>query len=83
MIEDSSSPSSFLIAGLGNPGRRFREDRHNIGFMVLDRLAASCDLRFSRKQQNALVTDGLIGGPSGHRRQGGGDAPHTNEKHGT
>jgi len=60
MIEENSSPSPFLIAGLGNPGRRFRKDRHNIGFMVLDRLIKSFDLRFSRKQQKALVTDGQI-----------------------
>lgn len=29
----------FLITGLGNPGAAYRNNRHNIGFMVLDRLA--------------------------------------------
>jgi PTH1 family peptidyl-tRNA hydrolase len=45
----------FLIVGLGNPGREYRENRHNIGFMLLDRLAVKLNARFTRLQSNALT----------------------------
>jgi PTH1 family peptidyl-tRNA hydrolase len=46
---------TFLLVGLGNPGREYRETRHNIGFMLLDRLASRLKVRFSRLQSKALI----------------------------
>ncbi len=46
---------TFLIVGLGNPGREYRENRHNIGFMLIDRLSVRLDARMRRMQSKALL----------------------------
>ncbi len=47
----------WLIAGLGNPGRSFRENRHNAGFMVLDRAAKRWAVEFTKTQNQALMAE--------------------------
>ena len=61
-MTETARPSPLLIIGLGNPGRGYRRNRHNIGFQVLDALAESLDARFTRMQANALVTDARLEG---------------------
>jgi peptidyl-tRNA hydrolase, PTH1 family len=51
-----NNPQLFLIAGLGNPGREYRANRHNVGFMVIDRLATRLGVKFTRLESKALVT---------------------------
>ena len=50
----------YLIVGLGNPGNRYRATRHNIGFMVLEKLAAKLEVDLRQKSFNALWGKGKI-----------------------
>jgi PTH1 family peptidyl-tRNA hydrolase len=52
----------FLVAGLGNPGEQYAATPHNMGFLVVDRLAARHSIRMTRKECQALVGQGTIGG---------------------
>jgi PTH1 family peptidyl-tRNA hydrolase len=45
----------YIIIGLGNPGRKFEHNRHNVGFMLLNRLAARLGESFGKVQSKALV----------------------------
>jgi PTH1 family peptidyl-tRNA hydrolase len=55
MFTDPEPTNFYLIAGLGNPGRDYRETRHNIGFMALDRLSSRLGQPFGKVQSQALV----------------------------
>ncbi len=46
----------YLVTGLGNPGRQYSENRHNVGFMLVSRLADRLGVSFSRLESKALVT---------------------------
>jgi PTH1 family peptidyl-tRNA hydrolase len=57
-VQTRPTSQVFLVAGLGNPGRQYKNTRHNIGFLVIDRLAERLGLSFGRVQLRALVSDG-------------------------
>ncbi len=53
---EEKTPQVRLIAGLGNPGPEYEHTRHNIGFLVVDRLAAHFELRWKKStKQDALL----------------------------
>jgi peptidyl-tRNA hydrolase, PTH1 family len=52
----------FLVIGLGNPGREYKDTRHNIGFQVIDRLCKVMSISLSRMQSKALVGLGTLEG---------------------
>ncbi|MCM1252792.1 MAG: aminoacyl-tRNA hydrolase [Clostridium sp.] len=52
----------YIIAGLGNPGGKYENTRHNAGFMVIDAAAEKHHIAVTEKKHKALIGKGMIGG---------------------
>ena len=52
----------FLIVGLGNPGDEYEWSRHNLGFMLIDKLAADVAVTVKRRECRSLVGSAVIEG---------------------
>ena len=51
-----------VICGLGNPGRKYENTRHNIGFITIDRLADKLGIKVNKSKFRSTVGEGTIGG---------------------
>jgi peptidyl-tRNA hydrolase, PTH1 family len=60
-LETMSEQRLSLVAGLGNPGPKYDHTRHNVGFMVIDALAAQYHIAVDRQKFNVLLGRGRIG----------------------
>ena len=52
----------YIIAGLGNPGGKYENTRHNVGFHVIDTLADRMGIRVDEKKHFALCGKGILAG---------------------
>lgn len=52
----------WLIVGLGNPGAEYELSRHNLGFMLIDKLASDAGISVTRRECGALVGRGELEG---------------------
>jgi PTH1 family peptidyl-tRNA hydrolase len=59
---EAANEDVTLIVGLGNPGREYASNRHNIGFLTADRWAATHTITFNKVQHHAIIAQGRVGG---------------------
>ena len=57
----SNLPVTHIIVGLGNPGEKYADTRHNAGFRMLEYLSERCGIRVDSVKFKALVGDGQVG----------------------
>ena len=54
-VTDESLKTTWLVVGLGNPGAAYEQTRHNLGFMLVDRLAQETNSQIKREECRALI----------------------------
>lgn len=52
----------YVIVGLGNPGDRYAQTKHNIGFITIDYLAEQHSIKMNKMKHKAIIGEGDMGG---------------------
>ena len=58
---DKGQKPMYLIAGLGNPDKKYENTRHNVGFMTIDTLAEKLGVAVTTRKFKAFCGQGMIG----------------------
>lgn len=53
-------PVSYIVCGLGNPGNKYAQNRHNVGFMCVDYMANQMNIHVNRLKFKSLCGEGII-----------------------
>lgn len=59
--KEDTKPISAIVAGLGNPGAKYTETRHNAGFLAIDCMAREVGVKIDRAKFSALVCEATVG----------------------
>ena len=62
MFFQKKAPVTWIVAGLGNPGDKYENTRHNAGFLVVDELARRGGFSVRKVKHKALTETAVIGG---------------------
>src|SRR6476620_4298064 len=57
----ATAEGAWVIVGIGNPGKEYAKNRHNVGFMAVEELASRHGLSFGKGRGKAEIAQGKIG----------------------
>lgn len=61
-VNRKNGPIEHLVVGLGNPGSKYENTRHNAGFIALDYIANQLNVNFNKSKFDALFSEAVIDG---------------------